>query len=143
MKTVGAVLLACVVIFVLFAVMFTGLYVVMGPEQAFRPKSYEVSVQWIVMSVALSALAAIIGGMIAQKVGEDLGGIWICALLLLLGLGMAIPSIGAPSPGERGGDVASMDAMAKAITPTWVQFLNAFIGPAAAWLGASFIRNRS
>jgi hypothetical protein len=143
MKTVGAVVLAFIVIFVLVFVMFTGLYAMLGAENAFQPKSYAVSTQWVVISIALSFFAGMVGGAVAQKVGGDAAGIWICALLFLLGLAVAIPSLGAPMPPERTEDLGNMEAMAKAVIPTWMAFLNSFLGPVAAWLGASFIRRQS
>lgn len=55
----------------------------------------------------------------------------LALLVVVLGVLMAIPSVTSKvDPGPRTGDVSNLEAMQKAQQPTWLSFLNPFIGAA-------------
>lgn len=65
--------------------------------------------------------------------------LFLAGLILVLGVAMAIPTASGPDSAEaliRNGTVEGMDAMQKAITPTWINFVNPIIGAIFIYLGA-------
>jgi hypothetical protein len=135
MKTFGSVLLGYITLFVLVFVSYTCLYSVLGEEGAFMPKSYAVSTPWLTVSLGLSFLAALIAGILTNKIGGDDASIWLIVVIVLLGIALSVMNLGAPPAGERGASVPPMEAMAKAVTPNWAQFVNAILSAVGAAVG--------
>lgn len=142
LRSIGAVLAGYAVMFVLVFLSFSGLYLTIGPDGAFVPGTYDVSALWLVCSTVLNIVAALAGGLVCALVargGKAAGA--LAALVLLLGLLMAIPVLKAPQVSEpRSAAVPNMEAMMKARTPVWVALLNPVIGAVGALAGAALRR---
>jgi len=139
---IGGVILGYVVMAALIFATFTGAYLAMGTEAAFRPMTYEPSNLWIFVSFILGFAAAVAGGWVCAAVARDGRVPWILALLvLLLGLALALPALRRSPPTEpRLGNVPNMEAMMKAYTPAWIALLNPVIGAAGALVGGRLRR---
>lgn len=141
-RAIAGVILGYLAMFVVLFVTFTGAYLAMGTERAFKPGVYDVSMLWVVMSFAVSISAAVLGGVVCAAVaGRRSGPVMVLAILVLvLGLLMAIPTLGAKTdPGPRSGDVPNLEAMTKAQTPAWIALLNPLIGAAGVAAGGKLL----
>ena len=126
----GSVVVGYVVIFCVVFLTFSGAYLALGPDRAFQPGSYEVSMLWNVLSVVLGFVAAVIGGMICAMIAKDSRGPKsLAVLVLVLGIAFAIPVLRqSPVSETRTADVGNMEAMGKARQPPWAALLNPVIG---------------
>lgn len=137
-KILGAVV-AYVALFVIVFTAFTVAYLAMGADGAFKPGVYEPSALWIAVSIVLSAVAAIIGGLVAVLVGKDRG-----AANILIGIILIMGVVGIISqftgedqrPTVRTGDVGNLEAMENARQPMWVAIITPLIGVGGAMIGA-------
>jgi len=135
---VGAVLGYVVVSVVVFAALSIGFRAV-GPDVAFRSGTFEASGAWIALSFLVGFLAAFAGGRVAGLVAP--GGRAVVALaFVLFALGVLfafapfvtdLPPV-APRPA---GPLDVTAALQQARTPTWVGFVNPFVGVAGVLVG--------
>lgn len=146
LRTIAAVLLGYIVMFVVVFVLMTAAYLGLGAERAFRPSSYEVSGLWTGLSILIGLAAAVGGGIVAAKVARGKRGVLALAIVVvLLGLFMAIPTLNPPdagAPALRDGSVGNLAAMQRAKTPPWLAFLNPVIGAAGVFVGARLVRGK-
>ncbi len=70
-RSIGAVILGYVAMAAAVFVTYTLAYLIMGADGAFRPDSYDVSGLWLVASIVLGLIAAVIGGLICVNVAKD------------------------------------------------------------------------
>jgi hypothetical protein len=142
LRLILAVIAGYLVMAVLVFATFTGAYLAMGTEGAFRPGSFDVSALWIAVSVALSLAAAIAGGWLCAFVGRRRGAaIALAAVVVVLGLAVAALEFthsGERVPAARSGDIGNLEAMQMAHQPPWLTLLNPFLGAAGVLLGARF-----
>ena len=76
LRTIGAVLLGYIVMFVVVFVLMTGAYLGLGAERAFRPPSYEVSGLWTMLSIFIGLAAAVGGDIVAARSPAGSTGCW-------------------------------------------------------------------
>lgn len=139
-RSILGVILGYVVMFAVVFATFSACYLAMGADRAFQPGSYEPSILWLVVSFVLGFIAAVAGGWICALVSR--GGrapSVLAAVVVALGLGMAIPVFTGSAPEKpqtRTHDVGNMEAMQSADTPKWVALVNPFLGAAGALAGA-------
>ena len=138
MKIAGGVILGYLVMFVIVFLTFSGAFLLLGVERTFQPASYDVTMTWNVVSVVLSLVAAAVGGLVCVVVAKSpTGPRALAALVLLLGLVMAVPVLtGPPAPPTRGPEVGNTEAMMNARQPVWAALANPFIGAFGVLLGA-------
>lgn len=142
-RAIVSVVLGYVAMFATIFLAFSGLYLLMGQDLSFRPGSYEPSVLWTVVSFALGAGAAALGGYVCARIARAATPPKVLAgLVLAIGLLSAIPVLmAAATPAEaRAGEVGNLDAMMKAKQPAWVAVANPFVGLAGVLLGARLRR---
>jgi hypothetical protein len=132
------VILGYLVMFAFVFLSFSGVFFLLGVERAFQPASYDVTMTWNVVSVVLSFVAAMIGGVVCVMIAKSSTGPKVlAALVLLLGLAMAVPVLTAPpAPPSRGPEVSNTEAMMNARQPVWAALANPFIGAFGVLLGA-------
>ena len=124
------------VLFVLFSL----LWVTLGPSRAFEPGSWEVSGSWVLGQVVLGLVAAYIGGRVCAKVARDAGGA-TSLIVMVIGLGVLNALMpGEMAAGPRPDDVSMMEATAGARQPTWFAWLNPVIGAVGVWFGSKKLR---
>ena len=125
---------------------FTGAYLALGAEQAFKPGNYNVSLRWIVISVVLGLIAAIIGGFVCSLISKSSRACQVLAgLVLVLGLLVAIPALTANDlrPNVRPRDVPNLQAMQNARSPKWFALLNPIVGAVGVLVGAGLRQKTS
>lgn len=145
LRAIASVIVAYVLMAAILMVALTGLYLAIGADKAFEPALWVPSKLWIVLMVIVNIAAALAGGWVCKAIAKSAKPPRVLAIfVLLLGLAMAGVDMGKAAPAEpRGPDVSVMDAMNKALTPTWVNVANALIGFAGVMVGAGFGKERA
>jgi magnesium-transporting ATPase (P-type) len=125
-RSIIGVIVGYIGMFILNFCVFVGLYMLVGPNNAFKPHRYLASSRWIAMSFAATFVTAIIAGLICAAIAKGAKAPLVLALVVIvLGLLLAIPSVmkaRANADLIRMGDVPSMEAAQKAYWPIWVPF---------------------
>jgi hypothetical protein len=138
LRSILAVIVGYFVIVLCVFLSFSALYLLLGPDKAFRPESYDVSILWLAVTFPLALLAAVVGGFVCAKISR--GGkapVVLAVLVFVLGMLSAIPVLTAePSTAVRTAEVGNLEAMAGAQQPAWVALLNPIIGAAGTLFGA-------
>lgn len=136
-RNIAGVVIGYIVMFVVVMATFSVAYLALGAERAFKPGTYDVTGMWIVVSTLLSIAAAILGGVVAAKVGKGRRAASLLAVaVVILGVILAIPTLDAPPTDEpRTGEVGNADAMMKAQQPPAISFLNPVLGALGVMVG--------
>ena len=128
---VGYVAMAAV-LFVLFSL----LWVAVGPTHAFQPGSWEVPVGWALGSLVLGFVGAYIAGLVCVRVAHDgRAATILIGLVIVFGVVRALTPVEMPA-GPRPDDVSLMAATANAVHPAWFNWLNPLIGAVGVWFGS-------
>ena len=145
-RSIVAVIVSYISMFVLNFLGFVGLYAVVGPTQAFKPRAFMASNRWIAMGLAVMLVSGIIAGLICAAIAR--GGkapLALAGLILIVGLLLAYPAIMKSRTNEglvRVGDVTAMEAMEKAYWPVWAPFAFPFVSAIGAIVGGK-LKKRS
>jgi hypothetical protein len=137
LRAILAVIVSYVLMFVLIFLAFTGVYVVLRADGAFKPGSFEASNRWIAIAFVVNFVVAVIGGMVCAAIAK--GGkapIALAAVVFVLGLLLAVPSLMVKKADvARVGDVPMFDAMQKAKEPPWVPLTFPIVGAIGVLIG--------
>jgi cytochrome bd-type quinol oxidase subunit 2 len=139
LKSILAVIVSYVAMFIFLFAAFTGCYFALGAEGAFQTDSYNVSTIWIGLTVVVCLVAGIIGGLLCAVISKSQRTCQIFAFIVLfLGLLACIPAMqrSPDAPNVRAGEVSNFEAMGLAISPMWVHLLTPVISAAGVLLGA-------
>ncbi len=142
-RAIVSVIVGYVVMAVTVFITFTVAYLVLGPDGAFKPGSYDISAAWAVVSLLLSFAAAVAGGFVCAIVAKTpTPPKVLAALVLVLGLALTIPSLtrDAVQPQVRSGEVGNVAAMQEAQQPLWITLLNPLIGAIGVLVGAGLAK---
>jgi hypothetical protein len=138
-RSIIAVIVSYITMFILNFLGFVGLYAIVGPSNAFRPRLYLASNRWILMGVAVMFVSGIIAGLICAAIARGRKAtLALAGLILVVGLLLAIPAVmksRANAGMVREGDVTSMEAMEKASWPVWAPFVFPFVSAVGALVG--------
>lgn len=145
-RTIVAIIVGYITMFVLVFLTFTCVFLLMGTEWSFKPNSFAASNRWIVMSLVANLVIGIIGGLVCALIAR--GGkapLVLAAVVFVLGLVLAIPAVvanQANTDSVRTGTVTQVEAMRKAREPLWVPFTFPVIGAIGVMAGGK-LRRRS
>jgi len=145
-RSIIAVIVSYISMFLLNFLGFVGLYSVIGPANAFKPRSFLASNRWIAMAFAIVVISGIIAGLICAAIAR--GGkanLALAALILVVGLLMGIPAVmksKANAEMVRVGNVPAMEAAEKAYWPVWAPFALPFASAIGAVVGGK-LKKRS
>lgn len=126
-------------------VTFTGVYLAMGADRAFKPGTYDVSMLWLIVSFVLGFVAAFVGGVVCRLIALTTTAVYVLAgIAVVLGLAMAVGVLMAEpaQQGARTGAVSNIDAMTKAQTPLVTALINPIIAAVGICAGGLFIEKR-
>ena len=143
LRNILAAIVGYVAMAALLFVLFSVLWVTVGPSRAFEPGSWEVPVGWAVMQLVLGLVGAYVGGQVCAWMAHDAKGATILiGLVIVMGVMNALisPEMAA---GPRPDDVSMMEATAGALQPAWFNWLNPVIGAVGVWFGTGRLRARS
>lgn len=140
LRSVLAVLAGYAAMFVLVFVAMTAAYFALGPDRAFRPRVYEVSVLWIAVWAVISLGAAVAGGWVAARVARNkVAPGALAGVVLALGLVSSIATLNAAPPENpvREPGTPLLEAMSNARAPAWNAFLTPVLGAVGVLAGAA------
>jgi hypothetical protein len=116
-RSIIAVVVSYITMFVLNFLGFVGLYTVIGPGNAFKPRSFLASNRWIAMAFAIVLVSGIIAGLLCAAIARGRKATLALAVIILaVGLMLAIPAVmksRANAGMVRVGDVPAMEAAEK------------------------------
>lgn len=136
-RNVLAALAGYVTLFALLFVSFSAVWWILGADGSFQAGSWEVSGAWILASIVLGLLVAIVGGMVCAKLQANRHGVHVLiGIIVGMTLVSALGAGDAVATGPRPADVSMMDAMSSAQQPSWIVWLNPFLGIFGVILGA-------
>jgi hypothetical protein len=115
------------------------LYAIIGPDHAFKPRSYLASNRWVAISLVLIFVSAVIAGLVCAAIAK--GGrapLALAAVVVVLGLLFAIPAVKKAKDNAglaRVGEVSQMEAAEKAYWPIWAPFTFPFLSAVGVLVG--------
>ena len=138
LKAVLAVVAGYLTMAIAVAILTLGLFLLLGPDRAFQPGTYEVSTAWVIACFAASLLSAIIGGFICRRI-SGLGAVKaLAALVVVLGLLLALPALNPandPRPLVRPPDTPSLVALTNSRQPPWAAMAFPVVGAIGVLIG--------
>ena len=147
LKSILAIIVSYVAMFVIFMAIFTGLYFVLGVERVFQADSYEVSMLWIVLTLVIGFVVSMFSGYLCAAISKSWRTCQVFALIVfLLALIQCFSALrrnNPDAPNTRAGEVGMFDAMSLAVTPLWLHFVNPIISGAAVLIGARMKRRNA
>ncbi|HYJ04423.1 MAG TPA: hypothetical protein VEX43_04775 [Chthoniobacterales bacterium] len=139
LKSILAVIASYVVMFIFLFAAFTGCYLALGADGAFKTDSYEVSTVWIALTVVVCLLAGIVGGFLCATISKSRRTCQVFAFIVFfLGLLACIPAMkrNPDAPNVRAGEVSNLEAMGLAVSPMWLHLLTPVVSAVGVLLGA-------
>ena len=136
LRNLGAAVLGYVAVALVSFVLPTIMWLVLGPDGAFRPDSWDTSPAWNGGWIVVAVVGAAAGGFVCAKVAADRYGVWILVALLLVGGALSLAFYVPAEAGVRPADVGMTVGMGAARIPTWIGWLNLPLAAVGALLGA-------
>jgi uncharacterized membrane protein YeaQ/YmgE (transglycosylase-associated protein family) len=143
LRDIGGVILGYLAMALFIFASFSAAYLLMGADAAFQPGTYEVSTLWILTSMVLGLIAAVIGGYVCATIARSKRApLALAVLILVVGIAVAVSVImgNDGSLAARTGSVSNIEAMNSARQPGWVALLNPVIGVVGVIFGARLKR---
>ncbi|HEX2224184.1 MAG TPA: hypothetical protein VHN15_08250 [Thermoanaerobaculia bacterium] len=137
LRILASVVVGYIVLFLCLFALLTGAFLGLGTDRAFEPGSYQVAIIWILVSLVLSVVAAILGGFVSKAIARSpTGPKALAGLVLVLGLAMAARVAMTPSPPmDRPGELTNLEAMQQAQQPAWAAVLTSLLDAAGVLIG--------
>jgi len=143
LKSIIAIVVSYLAMFVFFMVVAIGCYVALGSERVFQPDSYEISMLWLVLTVVVSFLASAIAGYLCAAISGSWTTCRVFAFIVFLAtLGFCVASLrqSQESPNVRASEVSYGDGMRLGVSPMWLHFVSPVISGIAVLVGARMKR---
>jgi hypothetical protein len=138
LRTIGGVVAGFAAYRVFILLTFSISFLLMGADRAFAPGSYQVTLLWIVMSLVLSFVAAVVGGKVCATIAKGSGAVMgLASVVLIVGVASAVLGLSASNNTSdvRPADLSTMEAMANVREPIWVALLMPWIGLGGVTIG--------
>jgi hypothetical protein len=140
LKAIGAAVVSYVAIFLIVFVSFSIVWMAMGTDGAFKTATWNVSTGWVVATLMVGIVAALVGGYLCSMIGKSRTAVMILlGIVVVLGLVDAVATATRPDAGlevVRMGDASMFEAMGKARQPGWLPFVNLAIGVGGVLIGS-------
>ena len=144
LKSILAIIVSYVAMFVIFMAIFTCLYFLLGVERVFQADSYEISMLWIALTVVIGLLVSIFAGFLCAAISKSWRTCQVFALIIfVLALIQCVSALrrnNPDAPNIRAGEVGMFDAMSLAVAPMWLHFVNPILSGAGVLIGARIKR---
>ena len=145
-RSILAVVVAYVVMFVLAFIAFTCAYLIVGPDVAFKTGIYEASTNWIGIAFVIQFVIAIIGGIICALIAKGGRAPFALAIVaIVLGIGVAVADMNKAKTNAglvRTGNTPQLEAVQKAYWPVWVPFAFPFTSAVGILIGGKTKRRQ-
>jgi hypothetical protein len=146
LKSILAIIVSYIAMFVISMAIFTGLYFALGVERVFQTDSYEVSILWIVLTLVIGFLVSIFSGYLCAAISKSWRTCQVFALIVfLLSLIQCWSALkrNPEAPNTRAGEVGMFEAMTLAVSPFWLHLVNPVLCGAGVLIGARMKRRDS
>lgn len=146
LKSILAIIVSYIAMFVLFMAIFTCFYFMLGIERVFQADSYEVTMLWIVLTLVIGFLVTMFAGFLCAAISKSWRTCQVFALIVfLLALIQCFSALkrSPDAPNTRAGEVTMFEAMGLAVSPLWLHFVNPLINGAGVLLGARLKRRNA
>lgn len=147
LKSILAIVLSYVAMFVLFMAIFAGCYVGLGVERVFQPDSYLVSSLWLALTLLGSFFVSVFGGWLCVLISKSLrtGEVFAVVVLVIFSVMCVwdLRSKNPDAPNVRAGDVGFRDGIELAVTPVWLHVVNPVVAGIGVFVGTRLLRRRS
>jgi uncharacterized membrane protein YedE/YeeE len=143
LKSILAIIVSYIAMFVLFMAVFFGLYFALGVERVFQPDSYEVSTFWIILTLVVAFLVTMFAGYLCAAISKSWRTCQVFALIVfLLALWQCFQGMRRDSegPNVRAGEVTYLEAIGHIVSPKWLHVVNPIVSAAGVLLGARMKR---
>ncbi len=137
---VGYVIMALVVLACLSAAYFA-----LGADIAFTEGTYNPSMLWLILMLAVGAVAGVVGGLVCKLITNSTGAIKSLAVVVLVLGGVTAGAAllaDKEDPGARTEEVGNFEAMTKAEQPVWTLIANPIVGVFGVLFGAGLVGGR-
>ena len=131
-RSILGVIAGYIAMFITIFSTFTVAFLVLGVDRTYRPGTYEVSTLWLIVSVVLGVLAALIGAWVCAIIARSFNAIVALAvLMLLMGAVSGLMEMRRPPAAEtRPPNVSNQEAMMNSRQPAWFVWATPIIGAA-------------
>ena len=146
LKSILAIIVSYIAMFVICMAIFTGLYFALGVERVFQTDSYEVSILWIVLTLVIGFLVSMFSGYLCAAISKSWRTCQVFALIVfLLSLIQCWSALkrNPEAPNTRAGEVGMFEAMTLAVSPFWLHLVNPVLCGAGVLIGARMKRRDS
>jgi hypothetical protein len=144
LKSILAIIVSYIVGNLVFFAMVTGCFFLLGVERVFEPDSYEISTAWLVLTLIVSLLGAVVAGYVCRLISQSWRICQVLALIILLLSSIScivqLRRINPDAPNIRAGEVGYFDAMKLGVPPRWLPFVNPVVGCMGVLIGARMKR---
>lgn len=144
-RSIAGAVVGYVVVALIVMGCFTAAFLTGGADFAFHPGTTDVTMGWMLMSLAVSLLSAIAGGYVAAMVGGGSGARavqFLIVLVLVLGVVSAVMQIGKEIPDIDPANLSNFEAANYAVQPTWFALTLPVLGMVGVWFGGLMYRRR-
>lgn len=124
---------------------FTILWSLLGAEVAFEAGTTRTTLAWGLPALALSAIAALLGGLAAARIGGGRAVLGLAALMIVFGALSVSMRLGSDSPvgtipeGRAVTELSSFEAASVARAPLWFDLIVPLVGASCAALGGRWL----
>ncbi len=143
LKSIIAIVVSYIAMFVFFMVVVIGCYVALGSERVFKPDSYEISTLWLVLTLIVSFVGSAIAGYLCAVISGSWATCRVFAFIVFLAtLGFCFASLrqSQESPNVRASEVSWTDGIRLGVSPMWLHFVSPVISGVAVLVGARMKR---
>ncbi len=144
-RCVLGVITGYIVMAVFVAAGFSIAWMILKSNGAYAGATFEISMTWCIISIVLSLVASIIGGVVCMLIAKTIAAAKVLAgAVFILGIILLIPILRDKSePAMRpAGEMSMMEAMKESKQPVWVAALNPVLGCAGVLVGMTLLGNR-
>jgi hypothetical protein len=137
LRSIVGVIVGYLVMAVVAFTVYTAAYLGLGTDRVFEADTYALSGIWIGLTIVVTFIAGLIGGLTCAAISKSrTTGLVFALIVFVLSLVFAVPHIMKDhTPVARTGDVSNLEAMQKAQPPAWLCLLNPFLAGAAVLMG--------
>ena len=143
LRAILAVIAGYVAMFIVVAVGLSVAYLTLGPDWAYQEGTYDITMQWAILMLAVGLAAALLGGVVCALIAKrSRNAVFaLMGLIVVLGAVSAGYALSQPTPEDttRTENDSVTDAANKAQQPTWTLIANPIIGAVGVFLGAALV----
>ena len=144
-RNILAVIVSYIIIGIVVIGLFTGVYMIMGEDWAYKPGVFDVSTGWIAVMLVSAVIAALVGGVVCALISKHSKGavLSLVAVIVVLGvLGVVMETMKPERTAEqmiRTPPTTVMDASTNSRQPLWIAVANPLIGVVGVMVGAMMV----